>query len=162
MSHFDLKSLESIIQVQAQTRERFRQLLENASDEERCRIHSGMSNHMLWNYGHTLVTFYLLTYGRCELEIPLLEEVLESYRKGSKPEPNKAAFSYESLKEIDLSTAPQLIQDFKDGKLKNYQAYQTSYGIHLSNIEEALRFNLIHEALHLGYAMAQFRMTQQD
>jgi hypothetical protein len=35
-----------------------------------------------------------------------------------------------------------------------YKPYTTSYGYTLNNIEDAVRFVMVHDALHFGYAMA--------
>ena len=40
-----------------------------------------------------------------------------------------------------------------------YNAYETSVGIVLGNIEDALKFNNFHEGIHLGTILAQRKMV---
>ncbi len=44
--------------------------------------------------------------------------------------------------------------DIKKGVSKEFKPYETSFGIKLSNLEEALEFAALHEGLHSGYALA--------
>lgn len=148
----------SVFDRQAQTRKRFRELLWSLSDDQRTRRLPGMNNHPLWNYGHALVTFYLLTYGRCQQQMPIPQEMLEAYRKGSSPYADQSPFSLESLITIDEKTEAQFLSDYDAGKLHAFEFYETSYGIALHTLQDALQFNLLHESLHLGYAMAQRRL----
>jgi len=59
-------------------------------------------------------------------------------------------------KSLDLlaTLAKKLENDYFSGKFVEFQRYPTSYGYELQNIEEAILFNNIHEALHLGYMMS--------
>lgn len=149
--------LSPILHLQEITRNRFRDLLQATSSDLHTVIPKGMNNHMLWNYGHILVTFYLLTYGRSKASLPISDEVLSTFRKGSAPNNGKCPFSLEELINIDLQTSLTIQADMDNGVLQSYEPYTTSYGVELNSLEEALRFNLIHESLHLGYAMAQRR-----
>jgi predicted ribosome quality control (RQC) complex YloA/Tae2 family protein len=52
----------------------------------------------------------------------------------------------------------ELIEDYYGKRFgKAFQPYETSYGLKLNTIEEAIRFNNVHEAMHLGYMMSQRR-----
>jgi len=68
------------------------------------------------------------------------------------------------MEEIDLikkgipMMVDELIEDYYGKRFgKAFQPYATSYGIQLNTIEEAIRFNNIHEGMHLGYILAQRR-----
>ena len=58
------------------------------------------------------------------------------------------------LKELLQSTQFQMKKDYFDEKLSYFNTYETSFGITLNSIEDAIRFNNLHESLHLGYIMA--------
>ena len=48
-------------------------------------IPNGFNNNIAWNMAHCLVTQYLLCYGLSGQVIPLDKEIIDLYRKGSKP-----------------------------------------------------------------------------
>lgn len=41
-----------------------------------------------------------------------------------------------------------------NGELANYKSYTTSYGVELTNIEEAIRFISVHEGVHFGVMLS--------
>jgi hypothetical protein len=45
-------------------------------------------------------------------------------------------------------------KDYAAGLFNEYKAYPTSFGVTLSEIEEAIMFNNVHEGMHLGYCIA--------
>ena len=49
--------------------------------------------------------------------------------------------------------------DLKSGINWNYNSYTTSYNVTLNSIEEAIKFNNVHEGLHFGYAMAMKKLV---
>jgi hypothetical protein len=81
---------------------------------------------------------------------------IEKYKKGTGPNPDQAI----SQEEIDLllkslqSTQDQLKSDYANGVFQSYETYTTSYNMTLTSIEDAIRFNNVHEAMHLGTCLA--------
>lgn len=141
-----------------QTRKNILGLVEGMSPEELNQIPSGFNNNLIWHLGHVLVTQQLLTYGRCELPFLIRDHWVPQFRKGTKPE------GFIPLEEIALikkgipMMVDELIEDYYGKRFgKAFQPYTTSYGLHLNTIEDAIRFNNVHEAMHLGYMMAQRR-----
>ena len=45
-------------------------------------------------------------------------------------------------------------EDYKNNYFGNYDRYETSYGVVLGNVEQAMEFNNVHEGMHLGYMIA--------
>lgn len=115
----------------------------------------GFNNTPAWNFCHGIVTTYLLTLGLADIETGLSIRELAKFRKGSNG--NLPVSDDEMKRFIALadSSQEQIKTAYDSGELKKFQAYETSYGITLSNIEEAIHFVAVHEALHLGYLMAQ-------
>ncbi|MDB9932132.1 hypothetical protein OAD28_05360 [Flavobacteriales bacterium] len=50
-------------------------------------------------------------------------------------------------------------EDLNTEMFKEFKEYTTSYNVTLSNIDDAVKFNNVHEGLHLGYAMALRKMV---
>lgn len=117
----------------------------------------GFNNTAAWNFCHPIVTTHLLTLGLAGLDTGLSARELAKFRKGSSgnlPCTQEEIDRFIALASDSLET---LKTTYLNGDLKNFQAYETSYGVKLSTIEEALHFVGVHEALHLGYLMAQKR-----
>ncbi|GAB3646371.1 DinB family protein [Echinicola sediminis] len=136
------------------TRENFINLINGLSIDQINTIPEGFNNNIAWNFGHTLVTQQLLCYKFSGLPLLIEEELVEKFRKGTKPELPITEKELEQLKVLALSTLESLKNDLVIGSFKEYNEYTTSFGVTLSNIADAVNFNGIHEAMHLGYAKA--------
>ncbi len=137
-----------------QTRHNFIRLIDGLSLEALNHIPEGFNNNLIWNFGHIIATQQLLTYGLSGQEVQVDEGVIAAFRKGSKPEKVFTTAEVENLKHLSVTTLDQFAADLKDGRFQAFSDYPTSYGIELHSLEEAIAFNDMHEALHLGYAMA--------
>jgi hypothetical protein len=137
-----------------QTRANFTRLLSGMSLEAVNHIPEGFNNNLIWNFGHIIATQQLLTYSLSGLEPKVGEEILAAFRKGTKPEKVHTTAELEGLKRLATTTLEQLEADLSKGLFDAFESYPTSYGIELTSIKEAVAFNEVHEALHLGYAMA--------
>lgn len=135
-------------------RRNFILLLEQFDHASLVRIPQGFNNNIIWNFGHNIITQQMLCYRLSGLDMHIDEPLMQTYRKGSKPDGNTSPEEVALLKNLATSTLAHLKEDIENERFKTFNAYPTSYGVTLNNFEEALRFNLLHENLHLGYAMA--------
>ena len=81
-------------------------------------------------------------------------DFIRMYKKGTF---GNSAATEEDVKELMdlLETTPmQLHKDYRAEKLSRYRKYQTSFGVELTCIEDAIMYNNIHEAMHLGYILS--------
>ena len=117
-------------------------------------IPMGFKNHIFWNCAHALVTQQLLTYHLSGNQMLVDQDWVYRFKKGTFDEQNVKDSEVEKLIELLESTVPQLKKDYFAENLSAYQVYDTSFGIRLETVEDAIRFNNIHESLHLGYIMA--------
>ncbi|MBO6515634.1 MAG: DinB family protein [Bacteroidia bacterium] len=144
------------IDVLRQTRNNIRRATENLSLDALNTIPPGFNNNILWNIGHVVVTQQALMYRPCGMPMHVKDEIFESFRKGSEA----TSYNQETLDYIwdhFDSLVDQLDSDYTGKRFGEYKPYQTSYGLALNNLEDAMVFNNAHEALHLGYIMAQKR-----
>ncbi len=138
------------------TRERIVGSIENLSIDEMTSIPAGFNNNVLWNFGHIAVTQQLLCVKLANQEPWIPEELVEIYRKGSSPKTIKnPAEDLQYFKSNFITLVDLTEESYGLQKLANFNNYKTSYGVELNSIEEAIAFNNLHEALHLGYIMAQ-------
>lgn len=144
-----------------QTRKNIVTVLRN-NQENALLIPSGFNNSLLWNAGHCIAAQQGLCYGLSSLPRNTSDEFINAFKKGSKASDINLVISVEQICELLESTSKKIIEDYKSGVFKTYTQYETSYGIVLNNIEEAIAFNNIHEGLHLGYMMAMVKTIQNS
>ncbi|MCF6295653.1 MAG: DinB family protein [Flavobacteriaceae bacterium] len=128
--------------------------LENFTLSQLNKIPKGFSNNIIWNIAHTIVTQQLLVYNLSGLPIIISEEMIESYRKGTKPERDLTQAEVDEVKRLLFSTIEKTKEDYNNGVFKTYNEYTVSTKSTLTNVEEAIAFNNFHEGIHLGYILA--------
>lgn len=114
----------------------------------------GFNNNLIWNLGHAAVTQQLLVYGRAGLEFRIDSKWIEEFRKGTAPGRIYSESEIEEIKGFVGQTSLWLKEDFEQGKFEKYDKYETSYGVELNSVSDAIAFNNTHEAMHLGYIMS--------
>ncbi|MFT7120700.1 MAG: hypothetical protein ACJAZ9_000876 [Neolewinella sp.] len=120
------------------------------SSEQVNQIPSGLNNNIIWNAGHVVATMELLIYALSGLKTPSDKEFIDRFRKGSKPEGIVSEADRQLIAERLISSVDQLEEDLATLDFSNFKAYPTSYGITLSSVGDAIAFNNMHEAMHLG------------
>lgn len=129
-------------------------ILENYTLEQLNKIPVGYTNNLIWNIAHIIVTQQLLVYKLSGLPMLVSDELVEKYKKGTKPELDATQAEVEEIKSLLFSTIEKTKEDFDNGIFKNYTEYPTSTGFVLANVEGAMSFNNFHEGLHIGIMMS--------
>ena len=150
--------MEREIHFLEQTRRNLLAATAGLSIEQLNKIPEGYSNNVVWNVAHCLVTQQLLHYKLAGEQPYISSELIDLYRKGTKPTKTVSVEEWESIKEMLMEMPQKLKADLEAGMFKGYTEYTTSFKVTLFNIEEAIRFNLVHEGLHLGYVMAMRKL----
>ena len=68
--------------------------------------------------------------------------MVELYKKGTKPKadaPN--IIEVGKVKDLLVTAVEQMEKDYESGLFKNYNQYETSYGVTLNSIDDAILFN---------------------
>jgi hypothetical protein len=138
-----------------ETRRILHSFLDKTTLEDLNYVPPGFSNSIVWNIAHCVVTFAKLSYGLSKLTIPLDSFWLDNFGKGTKHDFDLDGTQITELKKLCFSTIEEFKSDFDKGIFNEFTIYSTSYNIELKSIEDAIAFNNMHEALHLGYIMAQ-------
>lgn len=118
--------------------------------EQQNTIPTGLNNNMVWNAGHVVATMELLVYAMAGQKTPSDRDFIDRYRKGSRPEGPVSAEECSLIAEKLRTSVDQLEQDLGTLDFSNYKEYATSFGVTLSSVDDALAFNNMHEAMHLG------------
>ncbi len=137
-----------------QTRQRFTQLVDGLSIEQLNEIPAGMSNNIAWNFGHIVAAQQGLCNGLSGIALNAAPDFIGPYKKGTKPETFIRQEDIDEFKKYTVSNIDALEKGLRENVFVNFQPYETSYGYQLNDIQDAVRFVAVHDALHLGYAMA--------
>jgi hypothetical protein len=137
-----------------QTRKRFTDLVNGLSIEQLNEIPTGMNNNIAWNFGHIVAAQQGLCNALSGVALNLSPDFIQGYKKDTRPETFISQEEVDRFKEYAVTNINDLEKGLQENAFINYQSYTTSYGYELNNIEDATRFFAIHDALHLGYAMA--------
>jgi len=142
-------------QVLNNTRNIFNKIIENTSLEDLNKVPKGFNNNIIWNIGHIVVSEQLLVYRLSGLESMLPDEMINKYRKDTKPNSDVSETEVKEIQTLLFSTLNKTKEDYTNGVFKTYNSYTVSTtGNTLNNVDEALQFVAIHEGLHYGYVLA--------
>ena len=133
--------------------------IENLTLEQLHTIPEGFNNSIIWNVAHLVVTQQLLQYKMSGLDCLVPDELIANYKKGTSPSLTVNEEELEEIKDLLMGLPATLEEDYAAGIFKNYEAYETSTGFVLTDIDTAIAFNNLHEGIHLGVIMAQSKLV---
>lgn len=149
-------------QVLHNTRQIFTKIIEANTLEDLNKIPAGFNNNIIWNIGHIVVTEQLLAYKLSGLEPSISVDLINKYRKDTKPEGDVSQAEVDEIKDLLVSTLKETEENYKKGAFNKYNAYTVSTtGNTLNNIDEALQFILTHEGIHYGYVLALLKVVKR-
>jgi hypothetical protein len=152
--------MEKEFEILRKTRTHLLNFISDLTIEELNEIPAGFNNNIIWNLGHLLASQQGVCYMRSGNKLVIDENYFLKYKPETKPEGFIDATEVAAIKELFIAVLGQLETDYHNGVFANYVSWNNRYGIEISNIEEAVRFILFHEGLHLGYVMAQKRLVK--
>lgn len=146
--------MEETFRIWETSRKIYLKFLENYSLEQLNNIPSGMSNNLIWNIGHVIVSQQKLVYSLSGLPIYISDSLFEKYQNGSRPDGNTSQEEVHEIKTLLIELVEKTKADFEAGKFKEFHSYQTKTGFYLGSLKEAMEFNNYHEGIHLGIMMS--------
>lgn len=143
------------------TRNNILKAVQSLSDEQLVKIPQGYNNNILWNMGHIVGSGQKLTYGMSGVPMRISEEFPAVFAKGSSPKEWKSTPDIKQVKEYLSTTSALLEEDYNKGIFngKPYKEYETSYGFIIMNVNDAISFCNVHDAVHFGIIMALKKMV---
>lgn len=151
--------MNNLIEITLQNRKNLHSILENTSKEDLLRIPDGFRNNIWWNIAHVVITQQLLVYKLSGLQMRISEELVDKFKKGTVPDGTASDEEIQLITNFLLSTIQWTKEDYNAGLFDNYREYTTSAKVTLSNIDDAIAFNLFHEGLHYGSILALRKMV---
>ena len=140
--------------IAIKNRKILKNFIENHTLEELNKVPEGFNNNIIWNIAHTIVTQQLLVYKLSGVPMVVSDEMVETYKKGTKAEEAKSQAQVDLVKGLLFSTIEKTKEDYNNQVFQTYNQYTVTTKSILSNVEEAIDFNNFHEGIHLGYILA--------
>lgn len=145
--------MQATFEINLSSRNLLLQFLENHSLENLNKIPDGFSNNLIWNIGHIVVVQQMLVYKLSGLPMMVSDEMVEKYKKGSKPEHTVSEEEVNEIKKLLFATLEQTKVDFANAIFDTYMEFTTGIGFTVKSAKSAMEFNNYHEGLHLGIMM---------
>ena len=142
--------MNSIFEITRTSRKMIAPFLENYTLDQLNAIPEGFNNNLIWNIAHIVVAQQVLVYKLSGLAMNVSDEMVEKYKKGTKPEHQATQEEVDEIKSLLFKTINQTEVDFDNKVFKNYTEYPTSIGVILKSAKDAISYNNFHEGIHLG------------
>ncbi|WBU90418.1 DinB family protein [Cellulophaga omnivescoria] len=146
--------MEYLLDNSKQIRKILLKILDETPKDLLLEIPKNFNNNIWWNIAHVVVTQQLLVYKFSGMPMLVSDEMVEKYKKGTFPDGTATDEEITQIKELLFSTLKQTDLDYNAGNFKSYTPYTTSLNITLSNAVEAMKFNALHEGIHIGSILA--------
>jgi hypothetical protein len=146
--------MEQTFELNRTSRKLIAPFLEDYTLDQLNTIPEGFSNNLFWNIAHVVVTQQLLIYKLSGLNMLVSDELVDKYRKGTKPEQPATQAEVDQIKFLLFDTINQTQADYGSGLFTQFTEYPTSSGFVLKNVKDATAYNNFHEGLHLGIIMS--------
>lgn len=140
--------------VAIKNRTLLKSFIENHTLEELNKVPNGFKNNIIWNIAHTIVTQQILIYRLSGLPMLLSQEMVNTFKKGTKTEHDLSQAEVDTIKGLLFSPIEKTKEDYNSKVFHNYNQYTVSTKSTLSNVEDAISFNNFHEDIYLGYILA--------
>ncbi|RBA28990.1 DinB family protein [Flavobacterium tibetense] len=145
--------MEATFRIWETSRGLYQTFLDNYSLEQLNTIPEGMSNNLIWNIGHIIVSQQKLVYALSGLPMHISDSLFEKYQNGSRPNGKTSQIEVDEIKKLLSEMVKKTKVDFESGVFKEFHPYQTKTGFYLGTLKEAMEFNNYHEGIHLGIMM---------
>jgi len=149
-----IRKMQQTLDVTRTSRNILSQMLAGYTLEQLNKIPEGYKNNLIWNIAHVVVVQQVLVYKLSGIPMMISDEMVEKYKKGSKPEHIATQAEVDEIKTLLTETINQTETDLESKIFINYQEYPTSAGIVLKSASDAIAFNDFHEGLHIGIIMS--------
>jgi hypothetical protein len=146
--------MHQVFEITRLSRKIVAEYLENYTLEQLNKIPEGFHNNLIWNIGHIIVVQQVLVYNLSGLPMKVSQEMVEKYKRGTKPEDNVSQTEMDEIRSLLFETINQTKADFNSKIFKTYTEFTTLSGFTIRNVEDALAFNYYHEAMHIGMMMS--------
>lgn len=136
------------------TRRRMLEIAAGLTPEQLRRIPPHFHNNILWNLGHVVVTQQILCYQKSGLLLRIPVYLAPLFGKGTSPAQWTGQIDAAEITFWLTESLVLLRRDLEAHVFKTYEPYETSAGVRLAGIGDALGFVPWHESQHLGMILS--------
>ena len=154
MPIFSKKINHQVFEITRLSRKIIAEYLEHYTLEQLNKVPEGFNNNLIWNIGHIVVVQQMLVYNLSGLPMMVSQEMVEKYKRGTKPEHLISQAEVDEIRSLLFETINQTKADLNSKIFKTYTEFTTLSGFTMRNVEDALAFNYYHEAMHIGMMMS--------
>jgi hypothetical protein len=140
--------------ITRKSRKLLAQFLENYTLEQLNAIPEGFSNNLIWNIAHIVVVQQMLVYKLSGLPMMVSHEMVEKYKRGTRPVQDATQAEVDEIQSLLFETIDQTEADFDSKIFMNFHEFTTMTGFTIKSAEDAISFNVYHEAVHTGVMMS--------
>jgi len=124
--------------------------IDGLTDEQLLKTPEGANNNILWNLGHIAHSSCGMVYGMCGLDLPVPESYADTFKGGTSPSDWSETPDCQEVIGHMKTLNEQIQKDHQAGKFTDFKPRELFPGYTLENPEDALQFNIFHEAVHIG------------
>ena len=146
--------MKTSFEINRMNRRKLLDVLENNTLEQLNKVPEGFSNNLIWNIAHIVVVQQMLVYKLSGLPMQISDVMVDTYKRGTKPEADVTADEVETIKQLLTSTVDQTEADYNAGIFRDYTDFTTMSGFVITNAQQAIEFNNYHEGIHVGIMMS--------
>lgn len=128
--------------------------LDGLGHDQLIAIPDGHKNNILWNIGHIVVVQQLLHCKLSGLPLYVTNALVESCKSATSPADWSSPPDADELRALLTELPAKLADDYAAGRFTSFNAYETSTGLTLQTLDDALSFNHFHEGVHTGIILA--------
>lgn len=149
-----IRKMQQTLDITRTSRKIVSQMLAGYTLDQLNKIPEGYNNNLIWNIAHIIVVQQMLVYNLSGVPMMISNEMVEKYKKGTKPEHIATQAEVDEIQTLLVETINQTETDLENKIFTNYQEYPTSAGIVLKSALDAIAFNDFHEGMHIGVIMS--------
>lgn len=136
------------------SRKTLSQFISDHTLEQLNTVPTGFNNNLIWNIGHIIVVQQMLVYNLSRLPMMVSQEMVDKYKRGTKPERDATQEEVDEIQSLLFETVNRTKADLNANIFKTYTEFTSASGFTLRNAEDAISFNVYHEAMHIGMMMS--------
>ena len=123
--------------------------IEDLNPEQMLAIPPGREDNIIWNVGHLLCSLSRLTYAFSGFPLPIPEDYLGLYGKGTSAKEWDEIPDVGQCLELFNEMPGRIETDYRAGRFQEYQSLTIGPN-DINSVEEAVAFHCFHEGLHIG------------
>lgn len=146
--------MQQTFDITLKSREILADFLEKYSLEQLNKVPAGFNNNLIWNIAHIVVVQQMLVYNLSNLPMMVSAEMVNKYKRGTKPEGDLSQEEADEIKRLLFETVNKTKSDLATDIFQQYKPFTTMTGFQINSAKEAMNFNNYHEGVHTGVMMS--------